>query len=970
MAREYAIPSSSTILQDYGLAVTTPPTTRNRRIVIIGTAEDGPLYEPIIIDVPTDAELVWGRQSQGDLVRGIFECWNAQTNNQNVVGVRIGKAKTSLLEIVEINSSEIDEEQPDNLISLRLKGRYPGPLYDQITINYDTGRAHAGDIAMYNPKTGLYSYFSVDRKNPYNTTVDVHNIAELVFAINTDRNMSSVVIAEYDMLNTDYELMIKDGTPGAISNTNGLKLDLKTIISQSGVIATGDEAFLVSEPDLPYGVNVFDGNNVRKNLTITNNLLFLQNVEAIGISNWGKHIFTGVTTKLENMPLDGKGTSRWNSIQTLKDYNGDFKYITDPSGIVTSEYLYTLDNVLTDEIPTDYKGVDQQNIFNITCDLPLDDTENPYNTFMSGVVYNYLKSKSDYNNYAGSSGLYLDAKCTGIDIISKNKVEEQRPYGVVRVFVSKTLDPTTNWTEVPYHPISGVYISGFIPADNINDAKTVFAIGPDAWKAYGVPISGIPTLSGYGQVYFETGIPQTTGKSEVKWTNMTSLIDPSGYIFGDMYIRITANTIKSFANEVDSLSQLQSIPMKTPTAYFVRGQELLFNSSIPYPMIINYGTRITFEINTTVSLTDPFKGEISFNNPENLPGPGGGPLDPLQLSHIRLNYKYMPNFPDIVSKAKSLHGGTAGSNLSIKEREEELKKAYDYLRNFEGDIWVPMGAYVDAIKKDYNENTGILENMSNSFAMDIEDFLDEQSINLYQPHAILGVTQITGNTLGDRDNWVKNITVTNPDDPTNGANVISNIQNKFISIAAFEPVFMNTGRGSPYSANGQAAYAGMLASVPYDVSPMNKSIPGIYAMRFPFTISQLEAINGMRCVCMKTSNTKPPVLVNDITAAPYGSDFVNWSIFSITKEAADRIKQLADNYLGRPNSPEVKNALDQDISNILKNMSGIQAFNFNIASTMEQQVLGVVEIDLVIVPVFTMKKIRTTVKLRRNLALS
>jgi len=198
---------------------------------------------------------------------------------------------------------------------------------------------------------------------------------------------------------------------------------------------------------------------------------------------------------------------------------------------------------------------------------------------------------------------------------------------------------------------------------------------------------------------------------------------------------------------------------------------------------------------------------------------------------------------------------------------------------------------------------------------------------------------------------------------------MANIQNKFISVAAFEPIFLNTGRGAPYAANGQAAYAGVIASIPYDVSPTNKSIPGIFATRFPFTIRQLEALNGSRYVTVKTSNTRPPVIVNDVTAAPFGSDYVNWSIFSITKEAADRIKRIADNYIGRPNSMEVKNALDQDISNVLKNMSGIQAFNFNISSTIEQQVLGVVEIDLVIVPVFTMKKIRTTIKLRKSLSL-
>jgi len=961
MAREYAIPSSSTILQDYGLSVNTPSTTRNRRVVIIGTAEDGPLYEPIIIDLPTDGELVWGRQTKGDLVRGIFECWNAQQGNQNVVGVRIGNAKTSTLELVEIDSSEIDEEQLNNITSLRLKGRFPGPIYDQVTINYDTGRAHAGDISMYNPKTGLYSYFTVDRKNPYNTTVDVHNVAELANAINADRNMASVITAEYDELTTDYEISINNTTTGAVSNANSLKLNLKALIAQSGVIVEGNDAYVVSTPELPYGIDELDGNNVRKNITITNNLIELDNVESIGVSSWSKQMFTGVSTPLEFTTLDGKGTSQWNTVQALKDYDGDSKYMTSPSGNVVSEFIYNADFILADEIPTDYKGVDQQNVFTASIDMPFDDTENPYVTYVSGVVHNYLSGITDpaiaanYTDYAGPSGLYTDATCTAVEEIATMPIGQKRPYGAIRVWVGKTVDPTGQWTELPYHPVSGVYMSGFIPATALSDAKVVFGIGTQA--------SGCYTSN---TVTMDTGIP---GVTPVKWTNLTDLIDASGFIKENSFIRITGNTVKSVINEVDSLAQLDSLAGGQLSSYFVRGQELLVNRAPSFPMIVNYGTKISYEIGTQVSLTDPFKGEITFTDPNFLPGPAGGPLSNTIKSHIRLNYRYLPNFPAITSKAKAMTGGTSGANLTVKQREEEFRKAYEYLANFEGDIWVPMGAYIDATKKDFNENTGLLQDMTTNFAGDIEEFLDEQSINLYQPHAVLGVTQIDGNTLGDRDNWVKNLTETDIDNPLNGANVMANIQNKFISVAAFEPIFLNTGRGAPYAANGQAAYAGVIASVPYDVSPTNKSIPGIFATRYPFTIRQLEALNGSRYVTLKTSNTRPPVIVNDITAAPYGSDYVNWSIFSITKEAADRIKRIADNYIGRPNSMEVKNALDQDISNVLKNMSGIQAFNFSIASTIEQQVLGVVEIDLVIVPVFTMKKIRTTIKLRKSLSL-
>ena len=253
MAREYAIPSSSTILQDFGLAVSPPPTARNRRVVIIGTAEDGPLYEPVRVDVPGDSEFVWGRQSQGDLVRGIFECWNAQPNNQNIVGVRIGNAKKSILEIGEADGSgKWEKDSNENIVSLRLEGRFPGPTYDQITIERDT----AGDVAIYNPKTQLTSTFSVNPKNPRDTTVDATNVAALVDAINADRNMNSVLTASYDTLTADYEIAITNNVDGVLSNTSSVKLQLPRIIgSSSGVIVEGtgpNGAFIVTNPELPY----------------------------------------------------------------------------------------------------------------------------------------------------------------------------------------------------------------------------------------------------------------------------------------------------------------------------------------------------------------------------------------------------------------------------------------------------------------------------------------------------------------------------------------------------------------------------------------------------------------------------------------------------------------------------------------------------------------------------------------------
>jgi len=957
MAREYALPSTSTFIQDFGLNVTPQPTLKNRRVVILGTAEDGPMYEPVLVDKPEDAEIVWGRSTQGELVRGVFECWGAQEGNPNVVGVRIGNGIKGTLEVLESDSYGVNEEQPDNngdgVTAITLEARFPGAIYNQVTAKYDDRR----NVAIYNPKTGLTSTFSVDTKNPNNTSVDAHNVQELTDAINADRNLNSIIKATTSGILTDYEVKVRSTTNGINQTSNGIKVDLKKLMQVSGVVADEDNAFMVPDPILPYGVTEEDaGGLALKNLTITNNLIVIDEIESVSTSEYSKLTFDGNTSAFEFNPLDGKGTSRWDTIQALYDYDDDSQYMSDPSGNVVSEFIYSVDNALIDQIPTDEDGLDQSGIFTITTPLPLDDSEEPWIPTTDGIALDWIATQSDYSNYysATTSG-YAEATCQGIETKTTDAGNELRPSGFVRVFVSDDVDPNGNWTELPYHNESGVYISSFT-APTANDAGVAtFSIGADAYLA---------NSGGYESIYFSR-----TGNyaDRVKFTNMAQLVDGDGGIREDVYIRIVANTVKGFVSEVENLPQLEANVSDNVTHYFVRGQEVLLNTPPPFPMIVNYGTRIVYEPDTNIAISDAVNGEITFTNPNLLPGPAGGALQSDRDSSIRFRYTYLANFPAFTSAAVSIKDGTNGTKMTVKQKEVELRKAYNYLRDFESTLWVPMGAYIDSVKQDWNKTTGLKENQSNSYAIDLEEFLDELSINSIQPHAVLGVSQIPDDTLVARDEWVKNLTEVDINDPVRAANVMANIQSKYLSIAAFEPIFLNIGRGQPYSNNGQAAYAGMLSSLPYDISPTNKSIAGISATRKTFSIRQYEALNSMRYVAMRTRRGANPVIVNDVTAAPYGSDFISWSTYSITAEAADRVKRIAEAYLGRPNSVEIRNAMDQDISEELQSMSGLQAYNFTLTSTIEQQVLGVVEIDLILVPIFTMKKIRTTVKLRKSL---
>jgi len=903
MARERTIPSPSTFIQDFGLNVTPPPAIRNKKIVVLGTAEDGPMYEPILIDKPEDSEFVWGRLGAGDLVRGIFESWGVQDGYPTVAGVRIGNGKQAFIEIEETSGAGDDASQ--GATAIKLEARYPGQIYNQIIIGYNDNR----EVAIYNPKTGLTSTITVDTEHPNNTSVKAHNTSELVDAINADRNVSSVLVASYEPLQSDYEVAISGLSTGVTNSDTSVEISLEDILSY--VTTAG---FMVPNPT---GTGV----------TASNNIVNLETIEAVSISEWEELECKGlVINKFDLFPLDGKGTSTWDTIQCLKDYNSDNYWIHSPSGNISSEYAYSLSFELVDDLPTAsggyYIGSSPTNKFRISVPLCIDDSEETFGTNVaSGYIAGLIGS-----TYADFAGDWTQATTQGIDTKLVDGVAT-RPSGLIKVFVSTDADVNGYWQELPYSSVSGIYLSSY--ADGYAD----FSIGSSAAST---PV-------------------------------MRALVDASGVILPGKFVRVTGYTVKDTFDEVESLPQLEDVGSADLTSYFVRGDEILFNKAPDFNIIINYGTRITYEVGANVALSDAAEGYVKFTDPELLPGPGGGALDNTKVSYLRFKYTYMPQFPAITTAAKNMQNGTNGNTLTEAQRHAELDKAFQKLRNYTADIWLPMNTFIDATSERYNPITGLKEEISVGYQDLLEDFLEDMSINAIQPHAILGVTPMGSVTQENKDDWVNKLTVIDLTDPNRGANVQSQIQNKFISVVAFEPIFLNIGRGRPYSANGQAAYAGLIASMPYDLSPTNKEIPGIQALRFDLSIPQYEAMNAMRYVTMRERPGRGPVIVEDVTAAPYGSDFTNWSVYSITAEASNRVRNVAETFIGRPNSVEVRNAMEQLISNALMNMNGLRGFNFAINSTPSQQVLGIIEVDLILVPVFTIKKIRVTVKLRKNL---
>ena len=174
-----ATPKVTRTLYDNNLDRSVPQGPTNRRVVILGTASDGPMYEPLLVNSPANAEDLFGSFGSGTLVRGLKECINAQassTASPDTWGMRIGdtNAQRASASLVDGDGAEV----------MQVESIYKADLYNQVTIKKDADALGNQWIYVYNPKTGLSSKFD--------SALDAD---ELASAINADPNTKDMLFA-------------------------------------------------------------------------------------------------------------------------------------------------------------------------------------------------------------------------------------------------------------------------------------------------------------------------------------------------------------------------------------------------------------------------------------------------------------------------------------------------------------------------------------------------------------------------------------------------------------------------------------------------------------------------------------------------------------------------------------------------------------------------------------------------------
>lgn len=169
-------------------------------------------------------------------------------------------------------------------------------------------------------------------------------------------------------------------------------------------------------------------------------------------------------------------------------------------------------------------------------------------------------------------------------------------------------------------------------------------------------------------------------------------------------------------------------------------------------------------------------------------------------------------------------------------------------------------------------------------------------------------------------------------------------------------------------ANGAAGYAGMVSQLPLDQSSTNQPID-VPELSFTLTQSQLVSLTGKGIVTIKKSFTKGNVITDGITMAPADSVFRRLAASRVVGAVETLIRQACEPFIGKQNHTANRNALNTAIEANLQSIKGvlIEDFRFTMNDNPALRKLSYIEINYQIVPVYEIREVRNTIKVKDSL---
>jgi hypothetical protein len=298
--------------------------------------------------------------------------------------------------------------------------------------------------------------------------------------------------------------------------------------------------------------------------------------------------------------------------------------------------------------------------------------------------------------------------------------------------------------------------------------------------------------------------------------------------------------------------------------------------------------------------------------------------------------------------------------------------AYQILENYNVDYIYPAGVYADS-KQTVNPNS--------SFHYELALLCAVLTYRTKMTHGFIDVKPNSNTTLVGIQKYVAKLLEYNNIHymkDAEGNDIVDKDGNKmdlgwYTSVVVGpEPVVISDTLGTYYGSPA-IAYAALNAGLKPESAPTNKALPGVKGMKYKFSNKQMNELVGNRMVVFKLKNegtataSSTPFVVDGCTAGAPGSDYARLATVKVVTDVVDQVREVADPFLGEPNTVEQRNALSALISkrlSYLMEQGEILHYEFEISATIQQVVLGECSIALTLVAPQELRKITTVVALR------
>lgn len=188
------------------------------------------------------------------------------------------------------------------------------------------------------------------------------------------------------------------------------------------------------------------------------------------------------------------------------------------------------------------------------------------------------------------------------------------------------------------------------------------------------------------------------------------------------------------------------------------------------------------------------------------------------------------------------------------------------------------------------------------------------------------------------------------------------LYSKYLQVTGGSTMWFSLGTDM-YEDIWSGAYAGFVSVLPSYSSPMFKAIPGALISSYTLSPTQITSLINKHIVVPRIRNGR--IIVADaITTASDTSDFVRLTTLRIVNDAVQFVREIAEPYIGEPNTIPRRNSLDTAIRSGLQQMvlrGALNDFRFHIRSSIADQIDGTMRILLDLVPVFETRRILLSV---------